>query len=266
MRSVAIKRATGLLLAAGLVVGAASVAAADEFDTDAPAPVTASTTVQVWVQNISGEGPWDTNADGCNINVANDNLTVTASITSNNANVTVNPNTMTFGACGSGASQPLQIVVTQQLCTAVTGTVTIAKRSVTPNANAVKGVFNTETIQVSAPAINPEDSSCNGGPNPPPSTCSEPAAPAWAAALLKATNLKPKQSATNFVSLVAAHMTQGAVFDGVPKSDQGPDTGDDYPTAVRSYMINTLGVHNLATLADARLIRPGWNCTAGSPA
>ena len=258
MRVRPLKLFVSMLLVIATMSVMAGVAAADEFATDAPNPVTSTQAVQVWLASVTGEGPWDTNAGGCNVGNTNDSLSVTAEISSSDPAVTVSPTTMTFGGCGSTLSQTLSIKVTTGLCN-VSGTVSITETSVSPNHHAVKGAFNTETIQVTAAGSNPTDPSC-GGPGPNPGTCSEPAAPAWAAALLKASNLKPKPNGPNYVSLVAQHMTQGAMFDGVPKSDQGPGSGDTYPIAVRNYMVNTLGLAGLATVDSARLIRPGWDC------
>ena len=259
MRELRTKKVMNVVLVAVLLFGMTSVAVADDFTSSPTGPVTTTTTVAVWVAAVHGEGPWDKNSNGCNVGNATDALSVTASITSSDTAVaTVDPSTMTFGACN--VSQNLLITVVHAVCN-TTATVTIAEASVAPNTNAVKGVFNTETIIVNSAGTTPTDPSCTGT-TPGPGTCSEPAAPAWAAALLKATSLKAKATTiANYISSVAKHMGPGTDFDTIPKSAQGTGTGDQYPTAVRNYMVSSLGLSSLASVSDARVIRPGWDCT-----
>ena len=68
-------------------------------------------------------------------------------------------------------------------------------------------------------------------------TCDNPAAPAWAAHILKA-NDKPKKAAerATYVSQVAKEMTTGATFIGVAKSEQ-----EDYAKKVLAYLNPKLG-------------------------
>jgi hypothetical protein len=87
-------------------------------------------------------------------------------------------------------------------------------------------------------------------------TCdANPAAPAWAGALLKGNGLKPKPNGPNYVAAVAQHMTQGAVFEGVVKNADNLA----YATAVWYFMKTTLGL----TLPNGPsvVIKPGWECT-----
>lgn len=251
------KRLFGLALVFALVLGFAGVASADDFVSSDPGPITTTTTVSISLVAVPGEVPSD-NGDGCNIGNASDSHTVTAAIESSDTAVaTVDPSSMTFETCGVG--QNLTITVYQQVCNA-SATVTISEQSVYPNDNSIKGAFNTETLIVNSAGSNNADPSCTGGGGGT-SICAEPAAPAWAAALLKASGIKAKQTTlSNYISSVAEHMGPQTEFDGTPKSAVGPGTGDAYPNAVRDYMVNTLGLTTLADVDSARLIRPGWDC------
>ena len=90
-------------------------------------------------------------------------------------------------------------------------------------------------------------------------TCDEdPAAPAWAAALLKANGFKAKgkaATADNYVSQVAGAMTNGADFGGFAKNAH-----PEYEDAVWAYMTGTLGL-SLPVGPDGAA-RPGWVCTS----
>ena len=243
----------------GMLFSMTSMAAADDFtSSNGSATVTQTSTVQVWVVAVPNEVNGDVDHGGCNVGSVQSAPYVMASIQSSDTSVaTVDPGSMTFSGCGPENSQNLTITLYPDLCLTKTATITIAESDRGPG-NSVKGVFNTETIDVSVAPSNPADPSCNGGGGGGSKLCAEPAAPAWAAALLKAsTGLKPKQSkdAANYISLVAQHMTTGAVFNGYAKSDPG------YPNAVHDWMVSALGLSSLASVNDARVIRPGWDCT-----
>jgi len=247
----------------GMITTLAGVAGADDFTTDAPATVIQTSTVKVWVVATVDEVNGDIDHGACNIGSGQNKPFVEAAITSSDPSVaTVDPGSMTFSGCDNPATstieygQDLTITLIQDLCLTKTATISIVESDRGPG-NSVKGVFNQETINVSVAPSNPLDPTCGGGGGGGGSTlCSEPAAPAWAAALLKASNLKPKQAKeiSNYISRVAGHMTQGAVFDGIAKSD------GEYPTAVRSYMMSTFGL-SLASVDAAAAIRPGWACS-----
>lgn len=80
-----------------------------------------------------------------------------------------------------------------------------------------------------------------------------PAAPAWANAILQKSGVKAK-AATNYVSIIAQGMGQGATFQGIVKNaDQ-----DAYANAVRNRLIQLTGNANLASVASSA--RPGWTC------
>jgi hypothetical protein len=90
-------------------------------------------------------------------------------------------------------------------------------------------------------------------------TCdANPAAPAWAAALLKGNGVKSKPNGRNYVSEVAQHMTQRAEFDGVVKN--APDLA--YADAVWSYMTTTQLL--ILPKGPGDVAKPGWECTAVS--
>ncbi|MCA1845293.1 MAG: hypothetical protein LC792_19290 [Actinobacteria bacterium] len=95
---------------------------------------------------------------------------------------------------------------------------------------------------------------------PPPVVCdADPAAPAWANAILKANpNMKNKTTVQNTISSVAHHMTQGAMFDGVAKNAH-----PDYENAVYHYMTTAAPAGlGLSLSVDAQhSARPGWECS-----
>jgi len=84
----------------------------------------------------------------------------------------------------------------------------------------------------------------------------DPAAPAWAAALLKGNGVKAKDGGSNYVSSVAKAMGQRATFGGVEKSDH-----PGYEDAVWEYMKNELGLGLRKGPHDPAVIKPGWECT-----
>lgn len=86
----------------------------------------------------------------------------------------------------------------------------------------------------------------------------DPAAPAWAAALLKGNNVKAKATAySNYISSVARAMGQGATFQSWEKNAHPA-----YETAVWNYMKSTLGL--ALPKGPAEVARPGWECTPAS--
>jgi hypothetical protein len=243
----------------GMVCSMTSMANADEFTSD-PATINASGTVKVWVVPTVEPGvPGDNAHNSCNIGSANGSDQaphVTATVSSDSTAAVVSPSSLFFQGCGEANAQTFTVTLVPSLCNQ-TATITIFESERGPE-NSVKGTFSTETIAVSIAGTNPTDPSCTSGGGGGNQVCSEPAAPAWAAALLKATTgLKAKaKDQSNYISQVAQHMTQGAMFDGYAKSS------DSYPGAVRSYMVNTLHLSDatLASVAQARAIRPGWTC------
>jgi hypothetical protein len=178
--------------------------------------------------------------NGCNRK--NKNHSVTAGVTSDDEDVaTTSVATLTFTDC----DQTLSFTI---IAGCTDGDALISIDAIRWKAASGKNaVFSDDsfTVTVSGTAENCDD---GGG-----SACAAPAAPAWAAAILKANNLKAKQ-ATNLVSEVAKMMGQGATFNGVAKSNQ-----EEYAQAVYNY----LDVHGRLsqTSGPGDAARPGWICT-----
>lgn len=94
-------------------------------------------------------------------------------------------------------------------------------------------------------------------PVQPPVGCdADPAAPAWAAAILKKAGIKPgtKQS-SNLVSQIAGEMGPGATFGGFAKNAH-----PQYENAVQARLQELVPNRTLPTAASAA--RPGWECAA----
>lgn len=242
----------------GMLVSMTSIASADEFATSTTA-LTQTDTVTVWVVATDDDVNGDVDHGACNIGSGKNKPFVEASVVSSDPAVaSVDKEKLTFSGCGDTFAQDVEVTLIPDLCLPKTAMITISESNRGPG-NSVKGEFSIETINVSVAASNALDPTCTGGGGGGGSQlCAEPAAPAWAAALLKASNLKGKASkeTNNYISSVAHHMTNGAVFDTFAKSDPG------YPAAVRSYMVNTLGLSGLASVDAARAIRPGWTCVS----
>lgn len=79
----------------------------------------------------------------------------------------------------------------------------------------------------------------------------DPAAPAWANAILQKAGIKSK-AASNYVSQIAREMGPGATFGGYVKNAH-----PDYENAVQA-RLQVLTGRNLPTAQDAA--RPGWDC------
>jgi hypothetical protein len=83
----------------------------------------------------------------------------------------------------------------------------------------------------------------------------DPAAPAWAAAILQKNGFKPKASNfSNYVSRVANHMANGATFEGYAKNAH-----PEYENAVHDWMQSSFGIS--LPYSAAQSARPGWVCT-----
>lgn len=84
----------------------------------------------------------------------------------------------------------------------------------------------------------------------------DPAAPAWAAAILQKNGYKPKASSfSNYVSQVAQHMGNGATFEGYAKNAH-----PQYENSVHDWMQSRFGIS--LPYSAAQSARPGWVCTA----
>lgn len=94
------------------------------------------------------------------------------------------------------------------------------------------------------------------GTTPPPAVgCdADPAAPAWANAILQKAGIKPKAGSTNYVSTIAQEMGKGASFAGFAKNAH-----PQYENAVQARLQQLTG----KTLPSAQsAARPGWECAS----
>lgn len=102
---------------------------------------------------------------------------------------------------------------------------------------------------------------------PPPVVCdADPAAPAWANAILRAYGIKNKTDVKNTISAVAGHMGPGAMFDGIEKNNHFEHA---YEGAVYAYMAKAKANGGLGlTLPEdadwSLIVRPGWECSPQS--
>lgn len=122
---------------------------------------------------------------------------------------------------------------------------------------AEKGTFTLDTASFDA-VVEAADLSQDPGTG---TKCDKnPAAPAWAAALLQANHLKPKaKDGENYVKQVARQMERRAAFpdaSGVPVAKDADQRA--YPKAVLAYMQDELGLPLTKGLDDVK--RPGWVC------
>jgi hypothetical protein len=82
----------------------------------------------------------------------------------------------------------------------------------------------------------------------------DPAAPAWANAILQKAGIKSKASTSNYVSTIAHEMGQGATFGGYAKNAH-----PQYENAVQARLQQLTG----RTLPSAQsAARPGWECAS----
>jgi hypothetical protein len=83
----------------------------------------------------------------------------------------------------------------------------------------------------------------------------DPAAPAWAAAMLQKSGIKNKNQTTNYVSIIANEMGPGATFGSPPIAK---NAHPQYENAVHDRLVELTG----RSIADpASSARPGWVCT-----
>jgi hypothetical protein len=109
--------------------------------------------------------------------------------------------------------------------------------------------------------VNRADLSTGGGSG---TSCDvDPAAPAWAAAILQASGVKATTGDyKNAVASTAKTMDSTASFRGVMKDGQFTDAGAsyEYANAVQAYLVGLLPNKNLVSAQVAK--RPGWSCTS----
>lgn len=91
------------------------------------------------------------------------------------------------------------------------------------------------------------------GVSPPVVGCdADPAAPAWANAILQKAGIKSKAGSPNYVSIIAGEMGKGATFGGFAKNAH-----PEYENAVHARLQQLTG----KTLPSAQsAARPGWEC------
>jgi hypothetical protein len=197
-----------------------------------------STTLQLQINGHSaGDHP------GCNLNGAPHfiQLAVTSSAPAF-ATAAFGVGGSTFNTC----SDVVSVVVTPVAVGVTTISFSIAASNLSNDPHLNFSLDQaTFVVNVSDGIIIPIETTCDANP----------AAPAWAGALLKGNGLKPKPNGPNYVAAVAQHMTQGAAFDGFVKNADNLA----YANAVWSYMKTTLGL----TLPNGPsvVIKPGWECT-----
>ncbi|MEQ1439685.1 hypothetical protein AAG565_09995 [Fontimonas sp. SYSU GA230001] len=245
------KRISSLLLGMGLIALSGMAGADDLVATggDSALEPAASTTF-----NITLVAVHESNADQnntCNIDPDPNTSTpfhVVASVTSSDPGVaSVAPDSLDFEYCGQ--TLPIEITAGATCGTATISVVYDAEASKLryPSAGPQKVTVSDSTILVTV-----QGESCGGGGGN--TICAQPAAPAWAAAILQANGIKPKLGRPNLISEVAQHMTEGATFDGVAKSDQAA-----YSQAVYDYLKARVNLNKTTGPADAA--RPGWSCS-----
>ncbi|MET3961832.1 hypothetical protein ABIE44_001766 [Marmoricola sp. OAE513] len=94
-----------------------------------------------------------------------------------------------------------------------------------------------------------------GSTPPPPVGCdADPAAPAWANAILQKAGIKAKAGSTNYVSTIAQEMGKGATFGGFAKNAH-----PQYENAVHARLQQLTGKTLPSAQASAR---PGWECAS----
>jgi hypothetical protein len=206
-----------------------------------------STTLKIDAPKANQQLPGDTDHPGCNI-PGNHSLLMTANFDSTYVNVSFLNGDNAFNSC----DEVLTVTVTGVAATApaTPTTVTFSGTPSDPNDPHIGYSYAESTFDVTVlDSVTP----------PPPVVCdADPAAPAWANAILKANNVKNKTTVQNTISSVAHHMTQGAMFDGIAKNIH-----PDYENAVYNYLKDTL--HIALPLADAaHSARPGWECSTQS--
>jgi hypothetical protein len=182
------------------------------------------------------DGPADGDRGGCNVNGATHFVTLTATSSDPNVAVLTNGPDYTFDTCDDllTVSVAATGVGTAQILFAVTDSATSADPS--------GAVWSTAEA----------DFQVNVAPGGGSTGCdADPAAPAWAAAILQKNGYKAgAKQTTNLISRIAGEMQQRADFNGVQKSDHPA-----YESAVLDRLKVLTGNANLVLGS-----RPGWTC------
>lgn len=230
---------------------AASSAQSDDFDNDLDAGVDAtheiinltwdsvnsvgtsgSTSLSIVIQGHPGDHP------GCNIQGGAHYITLEATSSNEAAVVLTNGPTYTFDLCSD--TNLVSVTATGLGSSVISFAIVDVNTSNDPHI-----VFTTEGADF--------DVNVTEGSTPPIGCDADPAAPAWAAAILQKSGYKPgAKQTTNLISQVAQHMTTMARFDGYAKSDH-----PSYENAVDAYLESITG-KDLKTAQESA--RPGWVC------
>jgi hypothetical protein len=244
----------------GLTLGMSSIAGADDITPDSPTAAVTSFSHPVSM-NVTLVAVNDPNWNGdnqpgtlCNIRTSSGAQYVKAAVTSSDTGIaTVSPAELDFTDCG----QSFPITITGIGCGSATININVfdTKTAAPPHVT-----FSDASI-----AVTVSDPSCNGGGGGGIGECAQPAAPAWAAAILQKNGVKPgSKASTNLISQVAHTMLKGASFpdyrvghnpavDQVDKTDQGA-----YADSVWAYL-KTL-TNSVNTYGPDAAARPGWEC------
>lgn len=247
------RRLAALLAAGSLVLGVAAAAGADtvyntvdgtvdathEIMTLAAGGANGTTTLQVQVDGHPDH-------PGCNLNGTPHILTMSVASSAPEIATAVITGDNVFDTC----AEILTVTVTPNATTAGQALITFSGVGETSNDPHLRFSFDEAAFLVNVTTtVTP----------PPPSVCdADPAAPAWANAILKANGVKNKTTIQNTISAVAHHMTQGAMFGGFAKNAHPA-----YENAVYSYLTAPtpagLGITGL-TVDAQHSARPGWDC------
>jgi hypothetical protein len=236
---------------AALVMVAASSAQSDDFTNDLDASIdptletinltwdpvnsvgtSGSTTISIFIQGHPDDHP------GCNIQGGAHYVTVEATSSNELAAVLTNGPTYTFDLCSD----------TNLVTVSATGVGTSVISFAIDAANTNNNPSLTFTTAGADFQVNVTE-----GSSPPVGCDADPAAPAWAAAILQKSGYKPGAKQTlNLISRVAQEMTTMARFHGYDKSDHPA-----YENEVDAYLELITG-KDLKTAQEAA--RPGWVC------
>jgi hypothetical protein len=201
----------------------------------------------------------------CNIRTSSGAQYVKVSVSSTNPAVaTADVTELTFNDCGE--SHRIRIKAGSTVCN---GTATINITVVdTKTAAPPRVSFTDASIGVTLNVPNCDTGGGGGGTT----ICAQPAAPAWAAAILQANSIKPGSKApTNYISQVAKMMMKGAAFPDYRAPNPGlvlPVLKTDqsgYADAVYAFLKTIIDPNKLPNGPGAAA-RPGWvECTTTPP-
>jgi hypothetical protein len=202
------------------------------YDSVAMAGTSGTTTLAIQVDGHPGDHP------GCNIQGGAEFITLAAATSTPGVATVDLSNGGTFDACTDTVTATVQAIGLGS--TDVTFSIVESKLSNDPHL-----MFS---LDQAAFTVNVTE-----GPVTNPMGCdADPAAPAWANAILAKANLKPKIGGVNYVSIIAQEMGQGATFGGFVKNAH-----PQYENAVH----DRLQVLTGRTLPSAQsAARPGWEC------